>query len=432
MQINVETELFEPSITLNSQGLAGAGSLDPTHQSLFGGFGDFHNLVADLVVLPNGNYLGVFTLRETTDFLNQFIVVRRYHDDGTLDRTFGGPGQVQATLRDDNGGSRTLNPGGIVVTPTGRIFIAATGSNPSHTTTPIVRPIIFGLTASGVLDTSFDGNGAFYPESASFPLVQGSVTNQTFVNDLVYDASTHKLTLGGTIDPSHANSFFWSYTVDVNQTAFRKETFVKASGANLRLEKLTKLPTGEMVMAGGITPASSGGLPTPYLARQLENGLILRQGPVSIGAGAFVTGLKWDNGKIVMGGSAFPSTSGFTTQGFVARFNPDILAFDTTFGQNGVTVISKEVRDIAFAKDNKLIAVGGDSHRILVARLLNNGQFDPSFGTNGLAFPLTNIASDSTEFAITTEIDNKNRILVGGIVKRPAIHDRSRLARLLS
>ena len=79
MQINMETELFEPSLTLKSQGLAGAGSLDPTHQSLFGGFGDFHNLVADIVVLPNGDYLGVFTLRETTDSLNQFIVVRRYH-----------------------------------------------------------------------------------------------------------------------------------------------------------------------------------------------------------------------------------------------------------------------------------------------------------------------------------------------------------------
>lgn len=325
-----------------------------------------------------------------------------------------------------------MNPGGIVVTPAGRIFIAATGSNPSHTTMHIVRPIIFGLTASGVLDSSFDGNGAFYPESASFPLVHGSVTNQTFVNDLAYDANTNKLTLGGTIDPSNANSFFWSYTVDVNQTTFNKETFVKESGANLRLEKLTKLPTGEMVMAGGITPASGGGFPTPYLARQLENGLILRKGPVNIGAGAFVTGLKLDNGKIVVGGTAFTSNSGFTTQGFVARFDPDPLTFDTTFGQNGVTFISKDVRDIAFAKDNKLIAVGGDSHRILVARLSNNGQFDPSFGTNGLSFPLTNIASDSTEFAITTEIDNKNRILVGGIVKRPAINNRSRLVRLLS
>jgi uncharacterized delta-60 repeat protein len=432
MQINVETEMPESSITLTSQVLAGAGSLDPAHQSLFGGFASFHNFVADIVALPDGGYLGVFPLRDITDFLSQFIVVRRFHEDGTLDRTFGGAGNIQATLQDTSGGSRTLNPGGIVVTPTGRIFIAATGSNPNFTTTPIVRPIIFGLTASGVLDPSFDGNGVFYPESASFPLVNGSVTNKTLVSDMVYDASTNRLTLGGTIDPSNANSIFWSYTVDINQTSFHKETVVKESGANLRLDKLAKLPTGEMVMAGGITPASGGGIPTPYLARQLENGLVLRKGPVSIGAGAFVTGLQLNNGKIVMGGSSFTSNSGFNTQGFVARFNPDALTFDPTFGQNGVTFISKDVRDIAFDKNNRLIAVGGDSHRILAARLSNNGQFDPSFGTNGLSFPLNNISSDSTEFATATGIDNKNRILVGGIVKRPTVHDRSRLARLLS
>ncbi|WP_420595617.1 hypothetical protein [Deinococcus sp.] len=410
---------------LSAQATAGPGSLDPAYKTGFGGFGSLNNLASHVKVLPNGKTLVVYAVNSGT-ILDQFIVVRRYNADGTLDRNFADG--VQATLSGAFGGMKAVNPEAIEVTPEGRIFIAATGFNPTFPFTT-ERPIIFALTPNGGLDPFFSVQGRF-PESASFPLSDGNgnAANPTSAADLSYDPATKKLTLGGTIDPSNGRSFFWTLTFNVDQTNIRKENFVKESGSDLRLDEIERLPSGETVMAGGIFGA--GGLPSAYLARQLDNGLILGKRPVGIGNGAFVNGLKLDGGKALLAGSAFP-TSANSTQGFVARLNLDSLFLDTGFGVNGVRFISKDVRDLAIAKDHKLIAVGGDGKRIMAARLFPEGQFDTSFGTGGLSLPLQSIASDSTEFAIAVDLDAQGRILLGGIVKRPGINDRNRVARLL-
>ena len=83
-------------------------------------------------------------------------------------------------------------------------------------------------------------------------------TNRIIAEDLLYDPVTEKLTLGGTIEPKNGNnSFLWTYTVDVNNTNFPRETVVKEPGASLQFAKIRKLPGDEMLMAAGIT-ASMG------------------------------------------------------------------------------------------------------------------------------------------------------------------------------
>lgn len=126
----------------------GPGSFDPAYKPSFGGFGSLNNLATLVKSLPSGKTLVVYAVN-SGNVLDQFIAVRRYNADGTLDRTFADG--VQATLSGTFGGMKAVNPEAIVVTPEGRIFIAATGFNPNFPFTT-ERPIIFALTPNGGLD----------------------------------------------------------------------------------------------------------------------------------------------------------------------------------------------------------------------------------------------------------------------------------------
>lgn len=391
------------------------GSLDPTFKKSLQGFTtEGGGFATNVVQLANNKALVVFSLEG--DVVNgdreQFIVVRRYNEDGSLDRTFGGAGNIQATLRDTAGGSRSVTPQDIVVTPQGRIFVAATGSDPTFTDDQIIRPIIFGLTKDGVLDNTFDGNGLLFPTTA----IADPAKSNVFAKDLFYDPTAKKLTLGGTVDPKSGNSFFWTFTVNVNQTTSFKETTVKESGANLSMDKLEKLSNGEMVMAGGITPASGGGIPRAYLVRQLDNGLIVRKAINVVGFEAFITGLKVDAGKVFLAGSAFTG-SGFSTQGFVARFDLETLTRDQAFGSSGLRLVSNDVRDIAFSNDSakKILVGGSDGTDYMVARMSYNGTLDTAFAKNGVA--LINFSNAVDERTLALSVDSKNRIWAVGLTE---------------
>ena len=404
------------------------GSLDPEFKKSLNGFGTPGGFATDMVTLPNNKALVVFQMGSAIPGQEMFIKVRRYNEDGSLDRTFGGTGNIDANLRDTAAGSRKVRPDDIVVTPEGRIFIAATGSEPTFTTDQIVRPIIFGLTANGVLDNSFDGNGLLFPFSNTF----GLDNNDISVADLAYDVATKKLTMGATIEPKSSSSrdFLWTYTVSVNQTSSFKENFIKEPGANLAFEKFRRLPGGELLIAAGITPPS-GGLPRAYLVKQLDNGLVTGKAINVVNFEAFVTGLQVDGNKIFLAGSGFTG-SGFSTQGFVARFNLETLFKDTTFGSNGIRFVSNDVRGIAFSKDagtaKKVLVAGTDGTDYMTARMSYNGQLDTAFGKNGIA--LVNFSNFFGEFANALSVDSKNRIWLAGIVKADG-RDRAGIARLL-
>jgi uncharacterized delta-60 repeat protein len=388
------------------------GSLDTTFNKsgkLFQGFSTSGGgLATHMATLPSGKAIVVFELREgqlgASNF-RQFIAVRRYNEDGSLDRTFGGPGNVQATIK---GFTPSLTPHDLLVTPEGRIFIAARGFTSSS-----VRPFIFALTPSGTFDPSFDGDGSLSPVTT----IANPSTNSILAADLSYDPATKKLTLGGTIRPNSGNSFLWTFTVGVNNTNFPKETTVKEAGANLEMAKLEKLSNGEFVMAAGITPASGGGIPRGYLVRQLDNGNIVRKAINVAGFETFIQGLKVDGNKVFLAGSAF--TSGFNTQGYVARFDLETLSKDTAFGSNGIRFVGNEVRDIAFSSGTgtakKILVAGTDGTDYLVARMSYNGQIDNTFGKSGIA--LVNFSNFAKERTLTLSVDSKNRIWAAGLTE---------------
>jgi uncharacterized delta-60 repeat protein len=400
-------------------GFNGGGKLLNGFTTLRGGF------ATHMAELPNGQMLHVYSLEN--DVLDgdreQFIVVRRYNEDGSLDRTFGGPGKVNAVIKQNAGGLRSLTPQALLVTPEGRIFIAATGSDPIYTPEQVIRPIIFALTKDGVLDPTFDDNGELYPTTS---IAEPSESN-VFAKDLAYDANSKKLTLGGTVAPKSGRAFIWTYTFNVGQPDSFKETTLKESGAHLRLDRLVKLANGEMVLAGGITPTSDAGIPRAYLARQLDNGLVVRKAVNAVGFETLLSALRVDGGKVFLGGAAF--TSGLNTQGFVARFNLDSLLPDPAFGANGMRFVSKEVRDVAFSQDKQVLVAGTDGTDYMVGRMSYNGQMDPSFDGDGVK--TLNFSNVFKEHVIALVVDPKNRINLGGLVRGTNGKDRGGIARLL-
>jgi uncharacterized delta-60 repeat protein len=361
--------------------------------------------------LPDGKAIVAYELQEGTlgsSSFRSFIVVQRLNEDGSLDRTFGGPGNIQATIK---GFMPVLQPRSMLVTPEGGIFIAAAGFSGTFS---YARPLIFALTASGTLDSNFAGDGSLSPVTT----IANPSTNRIVAEDLLYDPAANKLTLGGTVEPKNGNnSFLWTYTVDVNNTNVSRETVVKEAENNLQFAKFRKLPSGELLIAAGMTPSDGGGIPQAYFVRQLDTGLVTGKAKNVVGLETFIRGLQVDGSKVFLAGTAF--TNGFQTQGYVARFNLETLTRDTTFGSFGIRFVSKEVRDFAFSTGSgtakKVIVVGSDGTDYMAARMSYNGQIDTSFGTNGIA--LVNFSNAVDEWALTVSVDSKDRIWGAGLTK---------------
>jgi hypothetical protein len=380
------------------------GSLDPTFQKSLSSFGNGGGFATHIAQLPNHQALVVFSVLNSNN--QRFIVVRRYNEDGSHDRSFGGPGEVQATIK---GGMPDLAPNAIVVTPEGRIFVAVTGFAGS-----LVRPLIFTLTSSGTRDTTtLDGDGLFTPVTT----IANPNVAKIFAADLSYDAVTQKLTLGGTVDPNNGNSFLWTFTVNVNGVAPFTETVVKETAANLSFEKFRRRSNGEMVIAGGIV-SPNGGIPRGFLVRQLSDGLIVRKSIDVVGFKAFITGLQVDAGSVFLAGAAF-TTAGFDTEGFVARFNLETLTVDTAFGNNGIRFVSDDVRGLAFSNGSgtakEVLVAGSDGTDYMVARMSYDGQMDASFGDDGIA--LVNFSNAVDERTLALSVDSANRIWAAGLTE---------------
>lgn len=118
------------------------------------------------------------------------------------------------------------------------------------------------------------------------------------------------------------------------------------------------------------------------------------------------------NGDIVLGGEQ----DGVVTRNFmVARLLPDGSA-DPAFGSRGVLPIaigtSSLATAVALEPDGSILLAGGafvsNKNVGAAARLLPDGSFDPSFGSNGVAtFP------DQTVNAVA--LDAKDRIVLAGV-----------------
>lgn len=117
-----------------------------------------------------------------------------------------------------------------------------------------------------------------------------------------------------------------------------------------------------------------------------------------------------EDGKIVISGYFF---DGDNSQAFVLRINND-GSDDVTFGANGMLMLSNNTHDVVEAmqvqSDGKIV-LGGyrteDRDRMLVFRVLPDGQFDDTFGNNGVSVLSLPEANESFVFDLRVQNDGK-------------------------
>lgn len=120
--------------------------------------------------------------------------------------------------------------------------------------------------------------------------------------------------------------------------------------------------------------------------------------------------------------SSLLSRAGFQYEGIAYYVRPWVVggALDSTFGSGGRVIASLPSRDIGAAgsarlADGRLLVGGlcrtGDNHDYCVARYLENGSLDPSFGVGGWARKqVSTFRADAAAMAVLAD----GRILVGG------------------
>ena len=141
-------------------------------------------------------------------------------------------------------------------------------------------------------------------------------------------------------------------------------------------------------------------------------------GTVTTVIGAFAQAKKvkiQPDGKVLVLGSV----GGVPQDTVLIRYNKD-GSLDTGFGENGIVVRSfstaEDVNDLALQSDGKIVVAGTfyssatQSNDFLVARFNQNGSFDTSFGTNGIA----TLNQSSTDVFYTVVVQPDNKILAAG------------------
>lgn len=134
--------------------------------------------------------------------------------------------------------------------------------------------------------------------------------------------------------------------------------------------------------------------------------------------------LQPDGKVLVAGGELDPDPHASEVDVAVLRFDTD-GSLDEEFGDSGVARIGRDgvaesAAGLALARDGRIVVAGQSTgqSRELVARLLPNGDRDPSFAGSGVV--LTNIFTDSANQRQSrienVAVDHRGRIVVAGAV----------------
>jgi uncharacterized delta-60 repeat protein len=358
----------------------------------------------------------------------QDMAVVRYNLDGSLDKTFGGSGQVTTSI-----GSSSEGAGDVIVQPDGKVVVAGwTGGNSSNFA--LVR-----YNADGSLDTSFGGKAK--------GVVSTDINNSRDYGWVMALQADGKIIVAGTTIPKN------STTVDLALVRYNADGSLDTSfgtggkvtrhfsaplaanihgGIDLAIDPSTDpldSNAGKIVVAAQLgTDTSLGSM---VVLRLNTNGSPDTSfgsngaGYVSIntlnGGDAAAVAVQSDDRIVVAGIN--PGTPSTGQDIGLARFNPDGTA-DTTFGSGGIVVSrlpnDERARSLAIGPDGKIV-VAGDSFDLsltngtdplMVARYnAADGSLDTSFGTGGIAVSTSfNISADKVDVALEPD----GRIVVAG------------------
>jgi uncharacterized delta-60 repeat protein len=290
---------------------------------------------------------------------------------GDLDPTFGAGGKVTT----DFGGNETA--WGLALQPDGKAVVAGTRFDPG----PSDDFVLARYTASGALDSTFDGDGKVTTDfggrsdgaddvaiQADGKIVAAGSGFPAQVRPL--DFALARYNRDGTLDTTFGDG-------GKVLTTFEPNSIDGANGVVIQ-------PDGKIVAAGS---TRSGQTREFAVARYLPNGSL---DPSFGGDGLVVTpisaGIAFDlavqpDGKLIAAGWSNPG--GFDIA--MARYNPD-GSLDSSFGGGGIVVpssfrpASTYASHVLVLRDGKIL-VGGTG----LVRFNSDGSVDRSFGAGGRA-----------------------------------------------
>jgi uncharacterized delta-60 repeat protein len=388
----------------------------------------------DLVVQSNGQVVAAGSALGAGSTFDAFYLVR-FNADGTLDTSFGASG-VQRTVVAD-GQTFTL---GLAARPSGG-FIAV-GSAFSNAplldgiTSTLDDSVTVAYTASGAVDTSFNGTGV-----SSLDL--GGTSSMATGSALQADG---KLVVAGThpeVGPGifGQDSFLVRYladgTVDAGFGTNGRKLFVTSNTNAVVLQADGKIVTAGMnVVNHGGGNTTNGMSFSRFNADGTPDASFGSGGRVDLptsNAEEWVMALALQpDGKLVGAGYLQNAAA---REGYVVRLNADGTV-DTAFGSNGFATVAmgpgaNQIFAVALQPDGRIVVAGGgdvsgSQTSMMAARLNADGTLDTSFGSGGAVIVNFGTAS-SWAYGVAVQADG--RIVLGGVA-HPATNDDYALARL--
>ncbi len=280
----------------------------------------------------------------------------------------------------------------IVIQPDGKILVA--GTLDGNTVPPL--PFVARYNVDGSQDLTFGDNGSV--------TVDGIGSQATADLNAIALAPGGKIVIAGSQFDSGGKNHMWvarlnpSGAIDSTfngQSGYAINTSFPA-GSNSRAEAVVVKPDGRIVLVGDMTDAGPDFI---AFAQYRANGTLDTTGFGSGGLGitsyggtgaqASSAALQPD-GKVVIGGDVYDDQGSFA----IARIT-DNGAFDPGFGIAGLVKVDfgSPIKAVAVAKSvaiqpNGMIVAGGrldtaSSRQIVMARVDSVGSPDPAFGTNG-------------------------------------------------
>ena len=254
------------------------------------------------------------------------LIVYRFNANGSLDTAFGAAGKA---VPNSGVTSEGLD---VVLQPDGKIVIAGrlvVGINS--------RLTVFRLNANGTLDTTFNGVGY------NAPTVDGAFQAIALQSD-------GKIIAGGL----QLGECIW---MRFNSDGTSEGDLTRSDFRD-RIEDIVVQPDGKIILVG--RQISLNYTIVRYNANRTIDNLFGNSGYGNLTFSAVSVAVQ-PNGKIIVGGYAFP-TNGNNWDFTVARFNGNGI-LDLSFGRNGLTLTDfnsgfDQISNIALQTDGKVVALG--------------------------------------------------------------------------
>jgi uncharacterized delta-60 repeat protein len=343
--------VFSQSVTLDSTFGVGGKVVNPI------------NLLSDMYMRVEEVENGKILVLGLKDFeLTGNIYISRYNSDGSLDLTFGSNGITNTPLISETGSIYLMK-----LLSNGKILVTGSRSNNS-TNLDLFDFATMRYNADGTLDTTFGNNGIVLTDLNG----KGDIANGIDVQ------SDDKIIVAG-------------YTYLNNNQ-------------DIVASLVRYLPDGSLDTSFG----TNGRSIQPLLAP---------------GSNDRVTSIKIANDdKIILGGytsalAPFPGFYNCSVYKLNSNGNPD-----ATFGSNGAVIsdFSAFGEDIYFSitlMNNSILAMGYSAYNgistMVIAKYLDTGAYDTTFGINGVV-NINKNSSSTSDFLLHGMIINDNKILCSG------------------